>query len=77
MLLLSLGATGWPAERLKVMEMAGIEQYGEAKAMAYLREGLRLRNNTFVVAHGTSAGDLLRYLEKNEVRGAVLVGECT
>lgn len=66
---------GFGAERVREVEHACSKSYGEAKAMAYLKQGLRINNATFVTAAGEDAGDVLCFLEKHQARGAILIGK--
>ncbi|GAB5036234.1 retinoblastoma binding protein 9 [Nannochloropsis oceanica] len=66
---------GWMEERVQVLPVPSPEDYPEVKWMAYLREGLKLRNTTFVIAApGSAAGQVLRFLEKHPLRGSILLG---
>ncbi|EWM29986.1 hypothetical protein Naga_100276g3 [Nannochloropsis gaditana] len=66
---------GWMEERVQVLPIPSPQAYPEAKWMAYLREGLKLRNTTFVIAApGPAVGQVLRFLEKHPLRGSILLG---
>jgi len=60
-----------------VLDMPDIHEFNtkryEVQWMSYMRNELQLAERDLVIAHGTSADALLRYLESDKVRSALLI----